>query len=139
MIILDTNVASEPMKENGDPTVKAWLDKQVPSTLYLTSVSLGELLCGIATVPEGRRKQGLVVGLGRLRIRIRNAVLPYDEAAAMAYAEAVLRAKANLYTLPVADGQIAAIAIVHGFTVATRDVDPFLAAGVNVINPWTDE
>ncbi len=139
MIILDTNVVSEPMKDNGDPAVKAWLDKQVLSNLYITSVNLGELLSCIATVPEGRRKQGLILGLRRLRIRIRNEVLPYDEAAAIAYSEAVLRAKANLYTLAVADGQIAAIANVHGFAVATRDVEPFVAAGVPVINPWEEE
>ncbi len=56
----------------------------------------------------------------------------------MAYAEIWVRAKAQRYTMPIADGQIAAIAKVHGFAVATRDVSPFRAAGVAVINPWVD-
>jgi toxin FitB len=138
MIILDTNVASEPMKADGSPVVRAWLNRQLLSTLYITSVNLGELLSGIAAVPEGRRKQGLILALGRLRTRIRSEVLAYDEAAARAYAEVVVRARANHYTLSVADAQIAAIAMVHGCLVATRDVKPFLAAGVPVVDPWKE-
>jgi hypothetical protein len=46
------------------------------------------------------------------------------------------RANAKGFAISVADGQIAAIAAVHGFAVATRDAAPFLAAGVTVINPW---
>lgn len=63
-------------------------------------------------------------------------MLAFDREAAVAYAAVVAHAKANRYRQPVADGQIAAIAKVHGFTVATRDVEPFRAAGVAVINPW---
>ena len=66
-------------------------------------------------------------------------VLPFDREAAVAYAAVVVHAKAKRYTLPIADAQIAAIAKVHGFAVATRDVAPFRAAGVAVIDPWVDE
>ena len=62
--------------------------------------------------------------------------LDFDREAAVAYAVLVSRAMAKGLAIPVADGQIAAIAAVHGFTVATRDTAPFLAAGVPVINPW---
>lgn len=62
--------------------------------------------------------------------------LPFDQAAAMAYAPLIGRARASGCLISVADGQIAAIAAVHGFTVATRDTVPFVAAGVPVINPW---
>lgn len=63
-------------------------------------------------------------------------ILPFDQSAAMVYAPLVGHARAVGRVISVADGQIAAIAAVHGFTVATRDTGPFLAAGVPVINPW---
>jgi predicted nucleic acid-binding protein len=62
--------------------------------------------------------------------------LDFDREAAAAYALLVSRTTAKGFSISVADGQIAAIAVVHGFTVATRDTVPFVAAGVPVINPW---
>jgi predicted nucleic acid-binding protein len=56
MIVLDTNVVSEPMKPDGNPIVRAWLDRQVAGTLHLTSTSLAELLAGIEILPDGKRK-----------------------------------------------------------------------------------
>ena len=55
MIVLDTNGISEPMKPHGNPTVQAWLDRQVAETLYLTATSLAELLAGIEILPYGKR------------------------------------------------------------------------------------
>jgi predicted nucleic acid-binding protein len=68
--------------------------------------------------------------------RVGTRLLDFDRAAAAAYAILVSRAMAKGFTISVADGQIAAIAAVHGFAVATRDTAPFLAAGVPVVNPW---
>ena len=68
--------------------------------------------------------------------KIENRVLSFDEVAARAYASIVNRARTLGYSMPVADGQIAAVAAVHGFAVATRDTQPFEAAGVEVLNPW---
>lgn len=140
MIILDTNVVSEPMKPSGDPAVKAWLNKQVAETLFLTATSLSELLVGIELLPMGRRKDGLSDALSELvQTLFRARVLPFDQQAALAFAPLVSRARAVGKIISVGDGQIAAIASVHGFTVATRDTAPFIAAGVAVINPWTPE
>ena len=137
MIILDTNVVSEPMRPNGNPAVQAWLDSQVAETLYLTATSLSELLVGVAILPDGKRKRGLDAALGELvDILFGARVLPFDRQAAKAYAPLVGRARAMGRLISVADAQIAAIAAVHGFTVATRDTAPFVAAGVPVVNPW---
>lgn len=137
MIILDTNVVSEPMKPNGNPVVTAWLDRQAAETLYLTTTSLAELLTGIQILPAGKRKDGLEAALSELLVRLfGRRILPFDEHAAIAYADLVGVAKSAGYILPVADGQIAAIATTHGFTVATRDTEPFAAAEVPVMNPW---
>ncbi len=140
MIILDTNVLSEPTKPNGNAHVAAWLDRQDIESLFVTSINLAELMAGIAILPEGRRKQELQRALERFLVkRIVTPILAFDREAALAYAAVFAHAKAKRYTLPVADAQIAAIAKVHGFAVATRDVAPFRAAGVAVVNPWEDE
>jgi len=137
MIVLDTNVVSEPMKAKGDPAVKAWLDRQVADTLYLTATSLSELLVGIEIMPAGKRRKGLDAALGALIARLFGSrVLPFDQQAAKTYGTLIGRARAAGHVISVADGQIAAIAAAQGFAVATRDIIPFAAAGVPVINPW---
>lgn len=137
MIILDTNVVSEPMKPNGNLKVRDWLDRQAAETLYLTTTSLSELLVGIEILPNGNRKEGLAAGLSELLSRLFGSrILPFDRQAAVAYAPLVGRARAAGCSVSVGDGQIAAISVVHGFAVATRDIAPFVAAGVRVINPW---
>jgi predicted nucleic acid-binding protein len=137
MIILDTNVVSETMRAAGAQEVRRWLDAQSPQTLYLTATVLSELLVGIELIPDGRRKQGLAGVLHEfVEAKIENRVLAFDEVAARAYASIVIRARTLGYSMPVADGQIAAVAAVHGFAVATRDIRPFEAAGVEVLNPW---
>ena len=137
MIILETNVVSEPMKPDGDRAVQAWLDEQIAKTLYLTSVSLSELFLGVDLLPDGKRKVGLAAALQELLATLFGTrVLPFDQQAATIYATLVSRARAAGRAISMADGQIAAIASVHGFTVATRDTAPFVAAGVPVVNPW---
>ncbi|WP_271895589.1 type II toxin-antitoxin system VapC family toxin [Candidatus Phyllobacterium onerii] len=139
MIILDTNVVSEPMKSDASPAVLAWLDRQAAETLYLTTTSMAELLLGIAILPGGKRKEGLDNALSDLMSYLFGSrILTFDQAAAKAYAPLVSRARVS-GTIAVADGQIAAIATANGFAVATRDTRPFAAAGVAVINPWLEE
>jgi hypothetical protein len=139
MIVLDTNVVSEPMKLRGDPAVQAWLDRQVADTLYLTATSLAELLVGVEILPNGKRKEGLITGLKDLLTALFDGrILPFDQPAAETYARLISHARANGRVISVADGQIASIATTRGFAVATRDVAPFVATGVHVINPWTD-
>ncbi|MHB8544241.1 MAG: PIN domain-containing protein [Leptospirales bacterium] len=137
MIILDTNVVSEPMKSNGNIALQTWLDQQVAETLYLTTTSLSELLVGIEILPSGKRKEGLGAALSELLVRLFGSrILAFDQESAKVYASLIARARDDGHIISVADGQIAAIAAVHGFVVATRDTAPFIAVGVSVINPW---
>jgi predicted nucleic acid-binding protein len=138
MIILDTNVVSEPSKLRANPNVLAWFDRQTQSSLFLTAISLAELKAGIAFLPQGKRKENLQHILDDALANFVTPILSFDREAATAYALVVARARLRSYTLPVADAQIAAIAKVHGFAMATRDVRPFVAAGVDVVNPWDD-
>lgn len=137
MIILDTNVVSEPLKSHGIPAIAAWLDAQTAATLYLAAPSLAELLVGVEILPHGRRREKLGGQLEALLARLfGNRILPFDQSAAAAYAKLVRKTRSVGLTLPLVDGQIAAIATARGFSVATRDTGPFVAAGLTVINPW---
>lgn len=136
MIVLDTNVVSEAMKPGPHPAVRAWLNNQAAETLYLSSVTLAELLFGISALPVGKRKDMLGQALDGLMRLFRDRVLPFDTDAARRYAELAMTAKAAGRGFPTPDGYIAAIAASRGFIVASRDTEPYVAAGVSVINPW---
>ncbi len=138
MIALDTNVVSEAMKPEPNPTVRAWLNDQVAETLYLTSVTLAELLFGIGALPPGKRKDMLAQALDGLLGFFAGRVLPFDTDAARHYAELAVAARSAGRGLPTPDGYIAAIAASRGFIVASRDTAPFVAARVQVINPWAE-
>lgn len=139
MILLDTNVISEAMKPAPDGTVRAWLDEQAAETLYLSSVTIAELLYGIGTLPAGKRKARLAEALDGVMELFADRVLPFDVAAARHYADLAVKARAAGKSFPTPDGYIAAIAAIAAsrrFAVATRDTSAFDAAGVVVINPW---
>lgn len=136
MIVLDTNVVSEAMKPEPHPAVRAWLNDQAAETLYLSSVTLAELLFGIAALPAGKRKDMLAKALDGLMGLFRNRVLPFDADAARHYAGLAVTARAGWRGFPMPDGYIAAITASRGYIVASRDTAPYEAAGVTVINPW---
>jgi toxin FitB len=136
MIVLDTNVVSEAMKSAPHPAVLGWLNEQASETLYLSSVSLAELLLGIAALPAGKRKDMLAQALDGLTRLFRDRVLPFNTDAARRCAELAVMAKRGGRGFPTPDGYIAAIAASRGFIVASRDTAPFKAAGVSFINPW---
>jgi predicted nucleic acid-binding protein len=138
MILLDTNLVSEPWKPKPDPHVVAWIDAQAVETLYLSAVTVAELRFGIAAMPVGKRRKLLSERVeGELLPVFAGRVLPFDLDASRAYAELMSKAKIAGLSITMADAYIAAIAAARGFLVASRDVAPFEAAGVPVINPWT--
>ena len=134
MIVLDTNVVSEAMKPEPDAAVRAWLNEQMAETLYLSSVTLAELLFGLGALPAGKRKTMLTRTLDGLLGLFKDRVLPFDADAARQYAELAVSARKRGRGFPTPDGYIAAIAVSRGFAVATRDPTPF--ESLQVINPW---
>jgi predicted nucleic acid-binding protein len=136
MIILDTNVVSEAMKPEPNLSVRTWLNDQAVETLYLSSVTLAELLFGVAALPAGKCKEMLEQALDGLLGLFRDRVLPFDTDAARHYAKLAVMTKNGGRGFPTPDGYIAAIAASRGFHVASRDIAPYEAAGVPVINPW---
>ncbi len=136
MILIDTNVVSEAMKPVPDDAVRGWLDEQAAETLYLSSVTIAELMFGIGALPTGKRKDKLASALDGVMELFADRVLPFDIDAARHYADLAVKARAAGKGFPTPDGYIAAIAASKGFVVATRDTSAFDAAGVEVIDPW---
>jgi predicted nucleic acid-binding protein len=137
VILIDTNVISELWKVDPDANVLAWIDAQAVETLHLSAVTVAELRFGLATMPEGRRRS---IYQSRLEQDVLPAfagrVLPFDLDASRAYATLMARARSEGKPIGRADGYIAATAIARSLAVTTRDVEPFLAAGLQVVNPW---
>jgi hypothetical protein len=137
MIILDTSVTSEMLRPGRDMRVLAWLDSQREETLFFTSVGLAETFYGPAIMPDGSRKRDLNTRIIKfLEATFGNRLLPFDADAAESFAAIGSGLRSRGVAISLFDCQIAAIAAVHRFAVATRDEAPFRAAGLQVINPW---
>jgi predicted nucleic acid-binding protein len=140
MIILDTNVVSELMKVAPEPAVMVWIDAQPMSSVFLSSVSQGEILYGVGLVPPGKRRDGLLhAARTAFETYFRGRILPYDSDAAEAYA--AIAAKRPQAGRPISqfDAQIAAIAHSRGAELATRNTADFEDCGIGLINPWNSK
>ncbi|HEY0260392.1 MAG TPA: type II toxin-antitoxin system VapC family toxin [Lacisediminihabitans sp.] len=135
MIVLDTNVLSEPLRAQPDPRVLGWFAALTEETT-LTAISVGEILIGVRRLPEGRRRSGLTAAIDRLLASYADQVMPYDEPAARVYAGLQESRRAAGRPLSVEDGMIAAVCLHRGARLATRNVRDFDGLGVDLINPW---
>ncbi|WP_321790441.1 type II toxin-antitoxin system VapC family toxin [Burkholderia pyrrocinia] len=137
MILVDTNVISEPLRREPSAAVIEWLDAQNVETLFLAAISLAEIRFSVAALPEGRRRDRLHQSIEqRVLSLFRGRILPFDDAASNAYASIRARARATGRAIAPVDGFIAATAEANGLIVATRDAAPFEAVGLRVIDPW---
>ncbi len=137
MIVLDTNVISELFKPIPHQPVLAWIERQLDDALFTTAITRGELLVGVHSLPEGRRKDGLLHGLTRiLDNRFVGRVLAYDDEAASTYAAIAAARRAAGRPIDLADAMIAGIVRAHGATLATRNVRDFGGCGITLIDPW---
>jgi predicted nucleic acid-binding protein len=138
MIVLDTNVLSEPLRARPDPTVLAWLDR-ITDVVALTSISAGEILTGVRALPAGRRRDALMAAVERTLAIYADQVLPYDERAARTYAAMQESRGSTGRPLSVEDGMIAAICGARGLALATRNTKDFEDLGITLINPWVEQ
>jgi len=140
MILIDTNVISELWRVEPNPNVLTWIDAQTVETLCLSAITVAELRFGLATMPHGKRR---TIYQERLENEVlptfEGRVLPFDLGASQAYADLMTRAKAEGKAIGKADGYIAATASARGLMLATRDIAPFEAAGLKIVNPWEAE
>jgi predicted nucleic acid-binding protein len=138
MILLDTNVISELMRQAPDPSVVAWLDDQPQYRLYISAITRAEIESGIAILPGGQRKQGLQAAALRMFAEFHGRCLAFDEPAASRYAALVCARLHAGRPISVEDAQIAAMAVAGGFVLATRNVRDFAEIdGLSVVDPFT--
>ena len=138
MTILDTNVFSEFMRPAPSPQVIRWVERQRSSReLWLTAITVAEVLFGIEALPKGKRRDGLHSDVeASFAHDFAGRIVAFDEAAARAFPEIAVSRGLRGRPISLFDAQIAAIASVHGATVATRNTADFEGCGVRVVNPW---
>ena len=138
MFVVDTNVASELMRPEPAPSVAAWIGARDAEDMYLTAVSEAELRYGVAIMPFGKRRSALEAAMNRwLDLGFKERILPFDSAAARAYAEIAADRRRAGRPISDADCQIAAISRARAAGLVTRNVRDFDGTGVNIINPWS--
>lgn len=136
MIILDTNVVSELMRSTPSPTMLQWLQAQPDAELHTTAITLAEIRYGIARLPEGRRKTRMHENAEEAFALFPGELLPFDAAAARAYAEIVAARNRAGRPIDAFDAQIASICKAAGGSLATRNGKDFEHTGIGVVDPW---
>ncbi len=134
MIVIDTNVISEMMRNEPDPDVIAWAASA--GRLHTTAITLAEVDYGLARLPEGRRRYQLTAIAAGVFADFDDVVLPFDSPAARRYGTIVAGREKLGRPIANADAQIAAICASRQALLATRNTADFEATGVTVINPW---
>lgn len=137
MILLDTNVLSALTRIEREPAVAAWLAAQRGPSLHTTAICQAEIWAGIAVMPHGRRRLALEQAVYAMFIEeFDSRILPFDDHAALAYADIFAARRRAGRPGTEADLMIAAIARTQSASVVTRNVRDFEGCGVPVINPW---
>jgi len=137
MIVLDTNIVSEPWRPRPDQRVLGWLEAQPVSSLYLCTPVLAELRFGAESLDAGSRRDRLRNAIDRLESEsYRGRVLSFDGLAAAEYARIAAKRKRVGTSMEVMDAMIAAIAVIHRAVLATRDDGDFADLGLELANPF---
>ncbi|PDT36342.1 VapC toxin family PIN domain ribonuclease [Rhizobium sp. M10] len=136
-LLLDTNVLSEVTRPNPDMRVLAWLDQLDEDRSFVSIISIAEIRRGIALMDNGRKRDALAEWLARdLPQRFERRIIPVDEPVALAWGDLMGRAKRSGRGLSSMDGLIAATAVAHDLTLATRNTRDFEGFGIELIDPW---
>ena len=139
-LLLDTNVVAEWAKPRPDLSVVRWLDRADEDSVYLSSLTLGELREGVDGLAPGRRRDQLDRWLALdLPERFAGRLLSVDAAVAQRWGALRASTARTGRTLPVVDSLIAATALEHGFAVVTRNVRDFQDVGVRLVDPWATD
>lgn len=139
-ILLDTNVLSELMRQKPASEVLGWFDRQQGASFFVSAITRAEILLGIALLPEGRRRENLAAAAEQMFSEdFAEHSLAFDGNCATEYALLVAERTRKGHTISTEDGQIAAIALSHDLSLATRNGKDFKGiAGLTLINPWKD-
>ena len=136
MIILDTNILSELMRPAPDPVLTAWFAGQDDQDAHTTVITLAELAYGLERLPDGRRRESLLLSYAEVFETFDDKVLDFDRGAAVHYGALVAACERVGRPMGTLDAQIASIALARRSPLATRNVKHFRETGVTIINPW---
>ena len=138
MILLDTNVISELVRQAPNPTVVAYLRTLAPDIVFTAAICEAEIRYGLARMPTGHRRDQLVARIDALfATGFQEQVVPFDGACAALYGEIRASREAAGKPIAVEDAMIAATARAHGAVLATRNVGDFADCGTRIVDPWT--
>ena len=132
--LLDTCVLSEPARKAPNPKVVQWLAEVSEEELFISVLTLGELWKGATLLSDGRKRRQILLWLQRdIRQRFEGRILPVEETVSLAWGQLLAEAGRPL---PAIDSLIAATAVAHHLTVATRNTEDMADTGAAVFNPW---
>ena len=138
MIVLDTNVVSALMRREADPVVVGWLDRQPPDEVWISAVSVFEILFGLELLAAGRRRRRLEDAFARaLEEDFEGRVLPFEQSAARQAALIAARQRRAGRPVEIRDVQIAGIVATRRAALATRNTRHFAGLGIALIDPWS--
>jgi predicted nucleic acid-binding protein len=138
MIVVDTNVLSEVMRPIPSGKVVRWMAERPASSLFTTTITLGEVLYGLELVPSGKRRVALQQAIEKMfEEEFTGRILTFDRDAARAFADISARCRRLGRPIGEMDAQIAGIARSRGAAIATRNVLDFQDCGVQLIDPWS--
>jgi len=137
MTLVDTNILSELMRPNPSTRVIEWMDSVEPQIFGITSVTVAEILYGIAALSEGRRKHQLLeAARAMFEEDFNGRIFSFDEAAAVEYADIVIRREKSGRPISMPDAQIAAICRAGNCKLATRNTKDFEKTDIELVNPF---
>jgi len=135
--LLDTNILSEFRRPLPAESVMAWLLAADEDSLFVSSVTFGEIRQGVAQLPAGRRRQELEAWLhDDLPARFDGRILDVTRIVAEASGEMSAEAKRQGVGFHVVDAYLAATALVHEMTLVTRNTKDFKAFNLDLLDPW---
>lgn len=140
MILLDTNVISELVRQAPNPAVVVYLRTLAPDVVFTAAICEAEIRYGLARMPAGHKRDQLVARIDALfATGFQEQVVPFDGACAVLYGEIRASREAAGKPIAVEDAMIAATARAHGAVLATRNVGDFADCGMTIVDPWIVE
>ena len=136
--LLDTCILSELRHPNCNQGVKNAVAELVSEEIFVSVISIGEIVKGIELLEASRRKKELLSWIRKLELNYADRLLPVDLEVVRIWGEITAVAQKQGITIPVCDGLIASTARRHGLHLMTRNTADFKYTGVMLINPWND-
>lgn len=135
--LLDTCVISELVAKHPNPQVVGFVDGLDSDDVYLSVITIGEIVKGVEKLPKSKRKHELHSWLKEdLLVRFDGRIIPLDTEVLMQWGALVGQLESTGVTLPAIDSLIAATTLTHKLTLVTRNVNDFSGAGIEIVNPW---